>query len=136
MSTDNLLNLLDRPIAFHRAFVDLTGSITGALLLSQACYWQKRCTSKDGWWWKTYDEWRQETGLTSEELKSARKACSKYLEWTRKGLPARNFYKVNVRALADYVKPIDQIAENPRTGQWKTREHTDRDYNRDFIRDY
>ena len=33
-----LLQLLDRPIAFHRCFVTLTGSVTAALMLSQALY--------------------------------------------------------------------------------------------------
>ena len=33
-----ILNTLDRPIAFHRCFVTLTGSVTVALMLSQAVY--------------------------------------------------------------------------------------------------
>jgi hypothetical protein len=32
----SVLALLDRPIAFHRAFATLTGSATAGLLLSQA----------------------------------------------------------------------------------------------------
>lgn len=36
-----MLDYLDRPTAFHRAFVQLGIGITGALLLSQALYWSK-----------------------------------------------------------------------------------------------
>ncbi len=40
--TSDLGDLLDRPIAFYRVFVMITGSVTGALMLSQAVYWSKR----------------------------------------------------------------------------------------------
>lgn len=33
-----LLDFIDRPIAFRRALVDLTGSVQSALMLSQAIY--------------------------------------------------------------------------------------------------
>ena len=33
-----MIELLDRPIAFQRIFVNLTGSINAALFLSQAVY--------------------------------------------------------------------------------------------------
>ena len=50
----NSLNLLNRPIAFHRCLVILTGSILAALLLSQALYWQRRVPEqRDGRWFKT-----------------------------------------------------------------------------------
>ena len=67
-----LLQLLDRPIAFHRCFVTLTGSVTAALMLSQALYWQRRCKEPEGWWYKTLEEWTEETGLNRRETEAAR----------------------------------------------------------------
>lgn len=73
------LKLLDRPIAFHRCFVDLAGSVTAALVLSQAIYWQKRILEdRDGWWYKTRSEWMEETGLSRRQQETARK-CLKQL---------------------------------------------------------
>ena len=60
----NALNLLDRPIAYHRVFVTLTGSVKAAVLLSQAVYWQKRAKQTDGWWYKTAEDWEDETVLS------------------------------------------------------------------------
>jgi hypothetical protein len=39
--TRHLIDLLDRPIAFHRIFVELTGSVLAAVMLSQAFYWSR-----------------------------------------------------------------------------------------------
>ncbi|AGU58847.1 MULTISPECIES: hypothetical protein [Vibrio] len=44
-----MLDYLDRPIAFHRTFVQLGIGITGALLFSQALYWSKRTKDADRW---------------------------------------------------------------------------------------
>lgn len=93
------IKLLDRPIAFQRVFVRLTGSITGALMMSQAVYWQNRCDAEDGWWWKTQEQWEMETGMTRRELESARRSCGKLLEHERRGVPCKSYYRVNSSAL-------------------------------------
>jgi hypothetical protein len=75
---DLLKDLLDRPIAYQRAYCRLGCGITGALLLSQAVYWQLRVPNdgnphhRNGWWWHTQSEWYDETGLTRTELVTAR----------------------------------------------------------------
>lgn len=91
--------ILDRPIAFHRAFVDLTGSITAALFLSQAIYWQHR--SDGGWWHKSRDEWQDETGMSRREQETARKklrAFAWYHEEIR-GMPRRVHIWIDLDAL-------------------------------------
>lgn len=61
-------------ITFHRVFVDITGSINAALMLSNAIYWTNRLPpERDGWFYKTKEEWEQETGLTREQQDKARK---------------------------------------------------------------
>lgn len=102
----NLIKVLDRPIAFQRVFVEFTKSITGALLLSQAVYWQNRTESEDGWWWKTQEEWEKETGMSRRELESARKSCGKVLKFERRGIPAKGYYKIDVEELAKAVGTV------------------------------
>jgi len=105
---DELSQLLGRPIAFHRTLVLLTGSLTAALMLSQAIYWQKRVTSADGWWWKTREQWNEETGLTRTEQETARRYLRQHAWWQEelRGLPARMYFRVDLDALADALRRI------------------------------
>lgn len=99
-----LADLLDRPIAFHRSFVTLTGSVNAALVLSQAVYWQQRISAEhDGWWYKTRTQWRDETGLTRREQETARKRLRNcgILTEERRGMPAKIWYRVNMEKLSE-----------------------------------
>lgn len=92
-----IIHLLDRPIAFHRCFATITGSITAALMLSQALYWQKRCKNPEGWWYKTRDDWYEETGMGRREQEGARRKLRQLqvLQEKRCGVPAQLWYRVN-----------------------------------------
>jgi hypothetical protein len=48
----SILRVLDKPIAFQRSFVTITGSINAALLLSQAVYWATRTKDPEGWFYR------------------------------------------------------------------------------------
>jgi len=100
-----LLQLLDRPIAFHRCFVTLTGSVTAALMLSQALYWQQRAKSDDGWWFKTRDDWTEETGMSRREQEGARKKLRNLgiLREDLRGVPATLWYKVDETRLLEVI---------------------------------
>jgi hypothetical protein len=50
------IQILDRPIAFHRCLVRVTKSVAAALMLSQAIYWSNRTKDPDGWFWKTAED--------------------------------------------------------------------------------
>jgi hypothetical protein len=93
--------LLDRPIAYHRALVPIAAGALPALMLSQAIYWQLRTTSEDGWWWKTREEWGEETGLTRSEQETARKILKQRPWWAEelRGVPARKHYRVDLDLL-------------------------------------
>ena len=68
----NLLKQL-QTITFHRAFVDIGGSINAALMLSNALYWTNRLPDdRGGWFYKTRVEWEKETGLGRHEQDKAR----------------------------------------------------------------
>jgi hypothetical protein len=104
----NIAGLLDRPIAFHRCFVDLAGSVTAALLLRQGIYWQRRCQRDDGFFWKTRDEWTDETGLGRREQETARKHLRATGVWfeEERGMPAKLFYRIDLVKLADMLGGI------------------------------
>ena len=104
----SMLTLLDRPIAFHRCFVDLTRKVAGALLLSQAIYWQRRCESKDGWWWKTAEDWLEETGLHRKEFESARRSCAPFLQHERRDIPAKCYYRVDLDEVQSRLSVLDK----------------------------
>ena len=136
-SISHLLHLLDRPIAFHRCFVTLTGSVTAALMLSQALYWQRRCKDPEGWWYKTRDDWAEETGLSRYEQEGARKRLRKLgvMQEHLRGVPATIWYRVNEERLLEGLskvaqrktsnpvpvggKPAIQLVENQPTGRRK-----------------
>jgi hypothetical protein len=105
--------LLDRPIAFHRAFVTMSGSVTAALFLSQAVYWQNRM---DGWFWKTQEQWEEETGLTRREQESARNRLKDLgvIREERRGNPAKLFFTV------DFERVQTRLAENAILGCTET----------------
>ena len=103
----SLLKLLDRPITFHRVFVDITGSINAALMLSNAVYWTNRLPNeREGWFHKTREEWTAETGLTVREQETAQqKLIALGLVETRRGKVdlalsvTVMWFRVNVEAL-------------------------------------
>ena len=112
----NVLHLFDRPIAFHRCFVTVTGSITAALMLSQSLYWQQRTKDADGWWYKTRDEWMEETGMSRREQEGARKKLRELgiLHEQLRGVPATLWYRVDeIRLLELLAKPAEIAAPGP-----------------------
>ena len=70
----DVLELLDKPIAYQAVFARITGSVTAAVFLSQAFYWQRHGKqNQDGWWYHTQSQWTTETGLSRREQETARK---------------------------------------------------------------
>lgn len=94
---NNVIDLLDRPIAFHRVFVPFAG-VKGAVFLSQLLYWSKRGKDPDGWIYKTYREWTDETGLTERELDSIRNRLKSegIIEEELRGVPPIIHYRIIV----------------------------------------
>jgi len=97
----NYLGALQRPVAYHPVFAKITGSVTSAVLLSQMIYWSTRVTVKDGWFFKTYKDWEEETGMTRRNLDTARKDLQSFgiLSERNERLTHRMWYKVNWDAL-------------------------------------
>lgn len=65
---------LGRPVAYYPELKQVTGSTTATILLCQLLYWTPRTKHKDKWIYKTNYEIEEETGLTYNEQKTAKKA--------------------------------------------------------------
>jgi len=109
MNHQSLLSILDRPIAYHRCLVPIAGGVSGAVFLSQAVYWARRTSDPGGWFYKTRDDWRAETGLSRREQESARKAlrAAGVLQERLCGVPAQLHYRVELSALLSALNAGD-----------------------------
>ena len=108
-----LTEFFDLPIVFHRSFVSL-GGVTGALLLSQMCYWSKRTQHPESWFWKTQEQWEEETGLTRKEQETARKrlvSCGAISE-KKEGIPCKIWFKVNYERIFELIKSNKLVCTN------------------------
>ena len=111
----SIINLMARPIAFNRVFVDLGLGMCGAMMLSQALYWRARTRDPEGWFYKSQTEWQAETGMTRREQETARRRLTNagFLEEQRKGVPARLYFRVDIDALEAALEELSSsLAEN------------------------
>jgi len=112
-------NLLAQPIAMHGIFIDITGSLVGGYMLSQAFYWSQRTSTEDGWFWKTQKEWEKETRLSRREQDTARKILAGLYDsegnpvWEEKlkGVPAKMHFRLNLEALYRVMAEYEQKAK-------------------------
>ena len=119
-----LLAALQRPIAFHRAFAQLSGSVTAGLFFSQLFYWHDKGTDPDGWIYKTYAEWTEETTMSRKELDTARRKLKAVglLEEKLCGVPATLHYRINFDRLVELLNdfgdddPANCIDQKGQTG--------------------
>jgi hypothetical protein len=108
---DALLNrVLQRPIAYHRAFAEIGGGACAGLMLSQVWYWTPRAKMAGGWFYKTAKEWEAETGLTVNEQKTARRRLRErgLIEEALRGIPAKVHYRLNRPRLIELLTQHDE----------------------------
>lgn len=73
MKLTNYVMDLGRPVAYYPNLKILTGSTTATIMLCQLLYWTPRTKHKDKWIYKTNYEIEEETGLTYNEQKTAKR---------------------------------------------------------------
>ena len=98
LTPDLVMEIFDLPVTFHRCLVTITGSVTAALMLSQAITWTETLAPEsDGWFCKSQVEWSEETGLSRWEQQTARRVLreSNFIEERKWGLPAKLWFRVN-----------------------------------------
>jgi hypothetical protein len=119
-----IYDLFDRPIAYHRVLAEIAGSASGGVFLSQAIYWARRATLPDGWFYKTSDQWFEETYLSRREQETVRRRLTaiNILQEEKRGVPAKLHYRVNESELERYVlQRYDTQGHTGRQGAVQTR---------------
>jgi hypothetical protein len=110
--TPNLvLEVFDLPITFHRCLVGVTGSVTAALMLSQAMAWSEQLAPEfEGWFMSSQGDWTEETGLSRWEQETARRVLRNcgLLEERKMGIPARLWFRVNRPRLAAALRDLSE----------------------------
>ncbi len=98
-----VLEVFDLPITFHRCLIAVTGSVTAALMTSQALAWSEQLGPEmEGWFCKSQGDWTEETGLSRWEQDTARRVLRNcgLLDERKMGMPARLWFRVNRARLA------------------------------------
>jgi len=114
-----LSTVMSRPIAFHRIFVGITGSVTAGVMLSQMWYLKDTPTVKarGEWFWRTRDEWMEETGLSRTEQEHARKVLRDlgFISEEKKDIPPKIYttiHSVNiVQAIISYTQATNPLRD-------------------------
>ena len=118
LTSDLVLEVFDLPITFHRCLVRVTGSVTAALMLSQAMAWTEPLAPEaEGWFMRSQGDWAEETGLSRWEQETARRVLRNcgLLEERKMGIPARLWFRVNKPRLAATLRELSQRREKSRT---------------------
>jgi len=102
--------LSQRNISFNPMYRELTGSLTGGILLSQLMYW----FSKKGKIFKVDKELMSETTLTTDELRTAKKLIKKlpFITVSKEGIPAKTYYEIDWEIFVIVVKRTKEKDEN------------------------
>ena len=96
---DLLEQFQELPIAYHRIYARITGSITAGLLLSQLLYWDLKMKHQE--FYKTDKDLCDELSIGLYELKGAKKKLLEldFVSIRRKDNPAKTYYKINANSI-------------------------------------
>ena len=117
-TTDLVMAVFDIPVTFHRSLVGVTGSVTAALMLSQAIAWTETLTPDEGGWFtKSQDDWADATGLSRWEQETARRALrdADFMEERKSGLPAKLWFRVRQAQIWKALHAVSQSTAERRT---------------------
>ena len=103
-----------RIIAFNPIFVDLTGSITAGLLLSQYLWHAEMNDFEE--FVMTDERIRRETKLGKYELIKAKQLLEPFVEIIRRGIPAKTYIKVSLDKIVDKLLQITSYLETRQLG--------------------
>lgn len=116
-------------LTIPRVFVDFTGSLDKALFLSQALYWSDK--GKDGWFYKSYREWQEETTLSEYQIRKAAKCLqAKGLLETKvkkaDGTPVLHYRLIKEKLVSSIMKFLQgPPLKNSRNYPYKTKTTTE-----------
>jgi len=106
-------NTTSKYIGYVVGYRKLTGSVVGAIVLSQLMYW----ASKKLKFWKTDEELMEETGITRNELMRAKRQLKRlsFLKVTLEGIPSKTWYEVDPKAwMQTMEKDLGNAKDSPK----------------------
>ena len=118
LTADLVMEVFDVPVTFHRSLVGVTGSVTAALMLSQAIAWTETLTPDEGGWFtKSQDDWADATGLSRWEQETARRVLrdADFMEERKSGLPAKLWFRVRQAQIWKALHAVSQSTADRRT---------------------
>ena len=118
LTADLVMEVFDVPVTFHRSLVGVTGSVTAALMLSQAIAWTETLTPDEGGWFtKSQDDWADATGLSRWEQETARRVLrdADFMEERKSGLPAKLWFRVRQAQIWKALHAVSQSTAERRT---------------------
>lgn len=119
------------PVVYWPDLAPVCGSVNAVIVLCQLSYWHGRAADAEGWIYKNQAEFQAETGLSVREQETARRHLRErgILAEEKRGLPARNFYRIDLDQLdrlwgardKDQRKRVTSDAESASLDARKTR---------------
>lgn len=109
----------EKVIAYYPVFEIIAGSTDAALWLSQAWYWSQTKTAirRGGWFWKTREEWKEETGLTRRQQETVRRILlDRGFIYEERRASGRLWFLLDVEVIASAVgevRPSESGSELP-----------------------
>lgn len=127
MTTDNQKKMIElikaisgqaNVLTIPRLYINLVKSHRAALFLSQCVYWSGRGHSQDGWFYKSFREWKSELGLNQHAAETCVRTLKAHglLETELKdGEGGTTWYKVNIEKLSEALAEtaIAETAKGP-----------------------
>ena len=118
-------------VPYYPRLAKLVGGVKAAVMLSRAVSWTRQVTHsgdsrhKDGWFWKSIAEWREETGLSRREQDTGRATLKDMglIEERLRGLPAQLHYRVDLDRLGTLLG--QQIGRPYHAWRWEDRRFLD-----------
>jgi hypothetical protein len=107
-----------RPVAYYPDLRKITGSINAALFLCQLIYWDGKQRDPQGWIYKNSDEIEDETGLTYEEQRTARRKLVErgFIHEKFKRLEHKIHYRIDSQAVDAALESLGGSRDDPDAG--------------------
>lgn len=118
LTANLVMEIFDVPITFHRSLVRVTGSVTAALMLSQAIAWTETLApDAQGWFTKSQGQWSEDTGLSRWEQETARRNLrqANLIEERKWGLPAKLWFRVRKDRIWQALHDLSRRTDHARS---------------------
>ena len=96
----------ERHFAIPRVYVELVSDFNTAILLNQIVFWSDKSKRKDGYFYKSYVEWEEETTLTEYQVRRSSKVLKDM------GLVETVLKKANGSPTLHYKVNMDKLSES------------------------